>query len=349
MSSTPESPDQPLLSIIVLAHDRRRYLQEAVRSVVDQDFERSRYEIIVVKNFVENELEAYLAKVGATSVYCPAVPAPDKVAAGFDRSRGRVILLLDDDDYFERTRLRVVAEAFGSRPNLGFFGNQVAYIDPDGARLAPRAPARVGNRPRNPSGNLLIEVPRNARSLRAIAHRRPDFNVGSTAVRREIVEQCRPYLARLRMTVDTMFFFAALVSPYSILLDERPLTRYRIHPENSSLAGGGPKEVRAQRLLDFARVAEEDYLVIQEYVRASRSWIGMRLMESRLLVVRLTASCRDPRAQRGTYARLLLKVPRYLDTYPVRESTPTVVAATLCLLSPRAGRAAYRNQMGVGA
>jgi glycosyltransferase involved in cell wall biosynthesis len=54
--------------VVVLAHDRRQYLKGAVASIVGQDLERSEFEIIVVKNFLDPAIDEYLAEVHADSI-----------------------------------------------------------------------------------------------------------------------------------------------------------------------------------------------------------------------------------------------------------------------------------------
>lgn len=338
----------PEISVIVVAHDRVRYLREAVESVVRQDLDRSKFEIIVVKNYRDADLDAYLAGVGAKSLVSDQQPGPLKVVEAFAQSRGRVILILDDDDLFEPSRLRTIADAFRARPDLGFYGNQAIYIGPEGQTLDPRSVPRLGNRPSRPKEPLLLGPDRTPRDLRRLTNRQPDFNVGSSAVRRELIERSLPYLRRLKMTADTLLFFSALVSEYSILLDTASLTRYRIHDENNSLAGGGSPATRADRLLRFATAAEADYRTIREFVAASGNAPATQLMDAKVQLVQLIRACRDPSSSRRTFLGLLVGLAKFRDTYPVREGLPTVLAGVVCLLSPSAGRAAYRRQMQAG-
>ena len=58
---------RPTASIIVVAHDRRTYVKEAVESVIRQDVDPAEFEVIAVKNFTDPSLERYLEQVGARS------------------------------------------------------------------------------------------------------------------------------------------------------------------------------------------------------------------------------------------------------------------------------------------
>jgi glycosyltransferase involved in cell wall biosynthesis len=342
-----QEPLHPIASVIVLAHDRRQYLLEAVGSLETQDLPRSQFEIIVVKAFADPTIDAYLARVGADSILLPGTTAAAKVVAGVRHSRGGIILVLDDDDLFEPPRLRAVVNAFRMNPRLGFFCNQLTSIGPDGHPLDPRGVHGLASYRWGAKNQLLIEDPPKHEALAQLASWRPDFNAGSGAVRRELVERTMPYLVQLRSTVDTLFFFAALCSEYSVLLDPRRLTRYRIHRDSMTRAGTGTPEMRLRRLVDVARQTEADYQIIRELVARSDHPYALRLIDARIAVNRLTRASREPSSGRRAFTRLLPDLLRYADTYPVREDFLGVLSTVLFILSPSMGRAIYQRHVHV--
>lgn len=48
------------ISVVITAYNRREYLIKAVNSVINQSLDSSYYEIIVIKNFEDNEIDNYL-------------------------------------------------------------------------------------------------------------------------------------------------------------------------------------------------------------------------------------------------------------------------------------------------
>lgn len=337
----------PRVSVIVLAHDRRQYLGDAVASVVAQDLPRSQFEIIVVKAFTDPTTDAELAGVGADLILSPGTPGAVKVVAGIKRSRGAIILVLDDDDQFEPIRLRAVVDAFRTNPRLGFFSNQMTYIGSDGRPLARHGVHGLDSRRPSIQRPLLVEEPHKDQVLGRLRGWQPDFNASSGAIRRELVERFMPYLERLRLTVDTLFFYAALCSEYSVLLDPRPLTRYRIHGDNTTQAGTGSPEARLGRLVDVAQQTDADYRVIRELVQESHRPAVLRLIDARIVVNQLTLASREPSSDRRAFTRLLPDLLRYSDTYPVREDFLGVLSSALFILSPSVGRAVYQRHLGV--
>ncbi|MCW1293277.1 MAG: glycosyltransferase [Candidatus Parvarchaeota archaeon] len=48
------------ISVIVTAYNRKEFLLNALKSAVNQTLDRKFYEIIVVKNFNDNEIDNYI-------------------------------------------------------------------------------------------------------------------------------------------------------------------------------------------------------------------------------------------------------------------------------------------------
>ncbi len=343
----PSAVSSPRISIIVLAHSRREFLREAIESILRQDYPRPDFEILVVKNFADPELDSFLAESGAESVLSSEVPAPRKVIEGLQRSQGSIVTFLEDDDVYEPGRLRAIAEAFRDSPKLGFYRNRFRYIGSDGRPLDSSAVRAFGLRrtPRMPS--ILLDDAEKPGDARWLGREFPDFNISSCAIDRAVLLPTLPFLARMSSTIDTMLFFAGLVAPRSVLFDGTPFTRYRVHAQNASLAGGGPPAERESRLRDVAHRTGEDYGIVREYVAASGRPKFLDLIDARIWVNQLTVAFRNPTATRRDFARLLGNLPRYFDTFPVQEDILGVVGLGPFLASPALGRRLYRRQMSV--
>lgn len=348
-AASPEVPDvaRPTVSVVVLAEDLRPFLREAIESVLGQDLPKADFELLIVKGFTDPATDAYLDRIGARTVMAPQTSVSVKIALGSKQAKGTILAFLDDDDRFEPTRLRAVVEAFRSNPRLGLFRNQPGFIGANGKPLqgslfqGPGVPRWNGRRP------ILIEGPHREVDLRRITDQRPEFNDSSMAIRRELVERAAPYFLRLRGRGDTMLFYAAACSEYSILLDPRQLSQYRIHEGNTSLTGGGSTEERSRRIVDYARRMLPDYHVTREFVEHSGYPFALRFIDARIVMVRLALAAREPTSRRRDFLRLLREVARYWNTFPVREDLPGVLGSALFVVSPSLGRGMYRHRLGV--
>ena len=73
------------------------------------------------------------------------------------------------------------------------------------------------------------------RNIRALCQLGSDFNSSSIAIRKDIVMNQIEYLRKVKLSVDSFYFYSALLSGYKIQVDSKVLTLYRIHVKNFSL------------------------------------------------------------------------------------------------------------------
>ncbi len=237
MSAATASPDAPYFSAIVTAYDRRRYLLRAVESIAAQTVGRDACEIIVVKNFADPAIDDRLAELGVISVHRTERPLGIHLAAALDRVRGEVVAFLNDDDLWEPERLSEARDRFRPDPRLGFLATSYSIIDENdrpvpGARdrfaavarfeAAPGALFRVG--PGAPPDTLERFVRANPGSDSTIA------------IRTSILREYAAALHDLPSSVDTFLLTLGFLSGLDLLIEYRPLTRLRVHPENMSRA-----------------------------------------------------------------------------------------------------------------
>lgn len=337
----------PFISVIVLAHDRDRFVLEAVRSAARQTLENDKYEVLVVKNFQDARLDSQIADVGAKPILCEAAPLAIKVAAGVRESRGEVIAFLEDDDLYEPTRLDRVYHEFSSCSRLGLFHNRFSYIDGNGQPIPGDQVRAFALRRVRGSKRRLVESQHEWRQSRKFAQDFPDFNLSSVAVRRAVADVAFPYFSRISATVDTLLFFAAIATQSWIVLDGSPLTRYRVHEANTTLSGSGGVEQRILRLQNFALTTDKDYRVIRDFVLGSQNEVALHLINARICVNRLTLAFRSPAARRRDFVPLFMDLMRYCDTYPVWEDVVGVVGILPFLVSPSLGRLLYQRQVSI--
>jgi glycosyltransferase involved in cell wall biosynthesis len=238
--------DQPYISVIVTAYNRRRYLPFALRSLEVQTLPRDKFEVVVVKNFEDKESDSIISRNGWKDVYNDDHYHGRMVLAGLEESRGEVITFLDDDDMYVNNRLEEVYKAFTSFKRLVYFQNSQAIIDDNGNVLERPPPSLPISISKNLVGGspIVIDVDK----LRELAKRYnvsvadlvlkvragADFNNGSVAVRRHIVESHAQLLKRLPSSIDNFVFVSSLRAGGLMYFTDEKLTLYRVHRENWS-------------------------------------------------------------------------------------------------------------------
>ena len=208
---------KPLISVVITAFKRRKFLLRAAYSALHQTLARELYEVIVVKNFEDDRIDRELNRLGVTNVRSNSIGLGAKVSEALEIARGDVVSLLEDDDEFMPGKLEAVLKAFSSRPRLGLYRNSLLIVDESG-RIAGRSAVREP-----------IEADCSARDpLRHMTLQGLLFNVSSMTVRRDVLDG-DGVLRTLDLTVDSYCPLRALMSGYRVLMDPRPLTAYRIH------------------------------------------------------------------------------------------------------------------------
>ena len=334
-------------SVIITAHDRPQFLREAVESILAQDLDRSKYEVIVVKNFSESAIDAFLDRQGVRRILCKERSSSRKVAEGLREARGTVVFLLDDDDLFEPNKLGIVLREFESCPTLGFYHNQVSLIGRDGGPLPAGKGKAFALRSAGRARRVALSNEAKNNGLAKLAFSYPDFNSSSLAIRHDLAVESLPFLTRIEGGVDTFFFFAALISPCSLLFDDKRLTRYRIHDENTSLAGAADPRARRARLLAAAHQQDHVNRVTREMVVDSGHASVLRELDARILITQLSIVFRDPQSDRADAARALLRGIGLRGTFAVKENLPSLAGAMLFALSPGLARTTYDHRVSI--
>jgi glycosyltransferase involved in cell wall biosynthesis len=124
----------PLITVILTACNRRRYLEEAINSTLNQTLSKESYEVIVIKNF-EWEHDDHYRSLGVKIMNVGEPSLGKKVYLALKQSRGEIITLLNDDDLYSEERLSVVRESFGKYPDLALYHNESNWIDENGKPL----------------------------------------------------------------------------------------------------------------------------------------------------------------------------------------------------------------------
>jgi glycosyltransferase involved in cell wall biosynthesis len=134
----------PVISVIFLTYNQESYVRQALRSVLNQDYDD--YEIIIgdddssdgTPGIIQSEVEGYRGKA-------KIVIAPREKNLGIIRnynrcvalSSGRIIVGAAGDDVSYPERLRRVADFFGSHPNCYAYYCNARIVDAKGGVIRP--------------------------------------------------------------------------------------------------------------------------------------------------------------------------------------------------------------------
>ncbi len=232
-----------LISVVIPAFNRREFLRDAVASVLGQTLPRSDFELVVIKNFEEPDVDARRDEPGTKILWDDSLAIGAMLTRALDVCEGEVVCFLDDDDQFEPDKLSRIARLFREDPRRTFVHDAIAPMD----RLGHVLPdwGRLRTQPR---------VSYSVTSASERSTRTPDFfrngvsvNLSAMSVRTSLLRTVADRFRQVEASPDIFVFFAALASEGTLWIEARRLTRYRFHSSASHAEideGGWVSEAR---------------------------------------------------------------------------------------------------------
>jgi len=225
---------KPSFSIIITAFNRKEFLSAAIRSCLEQTFPRDKFEIILVKNFVDPTIDS-LARDNNCILYSNiGGTIGEQLQVGIEASSADIICFLDDDDLFLPNKLDRLYQLFNENSLLIYYHNSSTLIDEQGNPIE-------GYFPTPPERDLLLKNDK-VKELRKNLRQRRDININSiltnlscVSIRRSVIE---PYIDQLPELIDGTDHFAFYISislQGDMLINGNILNKYRIHRSTSNI------------------------------------------------------------------------------------------------------------------
>jgi glycosyltransferase involved in cell wall biosynthesis len=227
----------PFTTVLVDTYNHELFIEDAINSVLSQNFPVSETEILVVDDGSTDNTREIVRK------FAPRVRLLHKANGGqasafnvgIPEARGEIVAFLDGDDWWAPGKLTAVSEAFAADPDIGLVGHGVTEVHPDG-RQRTEIPREV-SRFRITS----IEEAKTFRMLRGF------LGTSRMAYRREILRRIGCVPEKLKFEADEyLFTLAALLADVMILKES--FTFYRLHDGNLfQLTSGDTQAIRRKQ------------------------------------------------------------------------------------------------------
>lgn len=237
---------RPLITALVDTYNHESFIEEALSSVIEQDFPASEMEVLVVDDGSTDQTPALVRKFeprarvlrktngGQGSAFNAAIP----------EAHGEIVAFLDGDDWWARNKLTLVAEAFVGDKAIGLVGHGITHVHSDGRR-EQETPREVSR--------FRIDSVEDAKIFRM---RKNFLGTSRMAYRREVLSQIGHVPEELRFEADEyLFTLGGFFADVLILRDT--LTFYRLHANNLfQLTDGNAESVgKKQKVLESLAVA----------------------------------------------------------------------------------------------
>ena len=216
------------ISIILRIHNREDFYKEAINSIIEQNYDKENFELIIVTNLLEavEYLKKFVELNYSVCFYKDGTEG-EVLYSALTIAKGSIICFLDDDDLWSKGRLLTVSNTFSKFNNLGYFHNSVL---PFNGNKFIEVRKKYEDIPKH--GNLYVNNLVKSREIRKIIEYYPDFNMSSISIDKKILKNHLEDLKLITTSPDTFLYFCALESDYDLFLSTEPMTFYRHHDLN---------------------------------------------------------------------------------------------------------------------
>ncbi len=208
----------PFVTVLIDTYNYGQYIEEAVESVLAQEFPREQREILVVDDGSTDDTAERLKKYGDEIRYVrkPNGGQASAFNLGFAEARGEIVATLDADDVWLPDKLRRVCQTFENNPDAGMVYHR-AYMWKGGQEL------EVDSHFADISGR----IPDDPVSLLVYAM----VSTSCLAFRRNLLRTLLPIPDALRTQADAFLTGLIIFAAPVVALPEF-LGKYRVHGAN---------------------------------------------------------------------------------------------------------------------
>jgi glycosyltransferase involved in cell wall biosynthesis len=121
----------PRVTVLIDSYNYGHFIEEAIDSVLSQDFPAEQFELLVVDDGSTDDTRDRVQKYGSRLryLYKPNGGQASAFNLGFAHAQGEIIALLDADDYFLPGKLQRVVEEFDRQPEIGMVYHRLREYD----------------------------------------------------------------------------------------------------------------------------------------------------------------------------------------------------------------------------
>jgi glycosyltransferase involved in cell wall biosynthesis len=240
---------RPLVTALINTYNYGHFVEQAIDSVLGQDYPGGRVEIVVVDDGSTDDTSERVKKYGSRVQYFKK-PNGGQASAfnlGFQMAKGEVIALLDADDYWLPGKLSRVARAFEEMPRVGLVYHRRTEMNSETGKSAEGNFAECrGYLPENIEKLLEYRV----------------MPTSSLSFSHEVLARMMPMPEVIRLQADA---YLALVAVFLAPVASVPenLSVYRLHGKNLHASG----------LRDAAK-AQEHFRMRKVIFAEAKKWLG---------------------------------------------------------------------------
>ena len=214
------------ISVIITDHNRKDYIIECVKSVLEQEhISRDLYEIIVVKNYKDEYIDKFLNDHKIKIIETVNEAIGEKFVLGAKNSSSDILCILNDDDLFHPQKLYYVLNIFKQNKNLLYYHNSFIKIDKTGKSIHENTDMK----------EIIINTNNiKEKLLKQALSGYNTFNDSCITIKKQVIMEYEKELLDVKGNQDTILFLLSLKLNGSLIMDNQKLTEFRLHDSSSN-------------------------------------------------------------------------------------------------------------------
>src|SRR6266446_8598877 len=269
---------KPYATALIDTYNHERFIEQAIVSVLEQDFPAVETEILVVDDGSTDRTPELIRK------FAPRVRLLSKKNGGqgsafnaaIPEAQGEIVAFLDGDDWWAPGKLTAVAQVLSKDAAVGLVGHAVTQVYPNGHQHM--------DLPREVSRFRIASV-EEAKTFRM---RKTFLGTSRMTYRRDVLRRIGPVPEALKFEADEYLFTLAGFFADVVVLRE-PHSFYRLHEGNLFQISNGSEESVRRKQQVLARLAQAlDEKLRELQVRSDITKTIVECVQAETDILRLT-------------------------------------------------------------
>jgi len=255
---------KPYISVIIIAYNRKKYILDAIKSVINQTLSKDKYEIIVIKNFKDDKIDDFINKNNIKNLYSLNEGLGAKIVEALNYSHGEIISFLEDDDLFLNNKLEYVYTTFKQNPLVCFVRNEIIKT-----RIIKITKTNINysiNLEKDLKKFYIQRLNTLSKIYRLIEKFGANVNISSISIRKNEYIKFISKISQSNFLLDTWFFVLPFFFHNDAILAfiHRPLSVWRIHTSASNIGEYSGLEEFINKNTENAKKSYNEIIKIQE-------------------------------------------------------------------------------------
>ena len=213
---------KPAVTVLIDTYNHERFIEEAIVSVLEQDFPAAEVDVLVVDDGSTDRTPEIVRKFEPRVRLLRKVNGGQASAfnVGIPETRGEIVAFLDGDDWWAKEKLSVVMNYLAGRRHIGIVGHGIHQFDSDTGQATATIPQHARE--------ISFDTVSNGKLFRQMMC---FFGTSRVTIRRNVLSRVLPVPESLVVEADE--FLSIMSAAYSASgLIQQPLTFYRLHADN---------------------------------------------------------------------------------------------------------------------